>query len=184
MKYNERFKTRLDNPSEAEIFERDPICAFSFYLSGRIAVLSDFADEILENLELGFNPEVIDSARIARAESLMWLWLLGAYEVVRTMHQAKQCFSDRVLAELGQLKKQLSVVRMPAAKMEKAGQKVPITSNRSPCGWDVPKRDLLLNDPENPIEAYARHILAEFDRVLCSIRRADVLAAHEMTYVI
>jgi hypothetical protein len=63
--------------------------------------------KLLEDLEVGFFPKVIDGSRIERAESLMWLWLLAAYEVVRTMHQAKQCFSDPVSAELGQLKKLL-----------------------------------------------------------------------------
>jgi hypothetical protein len=78
----------------------------------------------------------------------MWLWTLGAYEVVRTMCQAKSCFSDRTMDQLTHLKKTLSAVRMPAAKMEKAGERVSVTSNRSPAGWDVANRDLLINDPD------------------------------------
>ncbi|WP_275761150.1 hypothetical protein [Ralstonia pseudosolanacearum] len=182
MKYNERFESCLFNPTEDEILERDPISVFSFYLAGRVCVLSKFADEIIEYLEIGFSSQPIDGSRIIRAESLMWLWVLGAYEVARTMHQAKRCFSDRVAADLGILKKQLSVVRMPAAKMEKVGQKLPVTSNRSACGWDVSKRDLLINDPDDADIIYARSILTEFDRVFCGIRRADVLAAHELSY--
>lgn len=122
MKYGKRFKTCLLDPTEQQIFERDPVSFFSFYLSGRVNVLSAFADEVIENLERGFSAHRIDGESVVRAESLVWLWLLGAYEVVRTMHQAKSCFRARVAGDLGSLKKQLAVVRMPAAKMEKVGK--------------------------------------------------------------
>jgi hypothetical protein len=182
MNYRERFKVCLLNPTADQVFEREPVSAFSFYLSGRVNVLIAFADEIIANLEKGFSGQMIDGERVERAESLMWLWLLGAYEVVRTMHQAKHCFSGRVAGDLEHLKKRLAVVRMPAAKMEKAGKKVPVTSNRSPSGWDVANRDLLVNDPEDEKDVSARFILTEFDRLFSSIQRSDVLAAHEQSY--
>jgi hypothetical protein len=112
----------------------------------------------------------------------MWLWMLGAYEVVRTMCQAKACFSDSAFNELARLKKALSVVRMPAAKMERAGKKEPVTSNRSPTGWDVAKRDLLVNDPEAKPDISARSLLAEFDRVFSSMTKHDVLLRHKDSY--
>ncbi|MEI2769495.1 MAG: hypothetical protein V9G98_01710 [Candidatus Competibacter sp.] len=152
--------------------------AFSFYLSGRVNVLCAFADEIIDNLDKGFFSEYVDGAMVERAESLMWPWVLGAYEVVRTMYQAKQCFSERLAQELKDLKNQLSVVRMPAAKMEKRGKNVAVTSNRSPSGWDFNNSDLLINDPDDDKNVSARQILAEFDRVFCSISRSDVLSSH------
>src|ERR1017187_2654646 len=99
MNYLRRFGYCLINPSEEESVEREPLIAFSFYLSGRVAVLCSFADEIIGSLDQGFSGECVDGDRVGRAESLMWLWLLGAYEVVRTMHQAKQCFSKKLVAE-------------------------------------------------------------------------------------
>ncbi|WP_352296475.1 hypothetical protein [Pseudoalteromonas sp. 20-MNA-CIBAN-0454] len=155
--------------------------AFSHYLSGRVNVLYTFADEILENLDHGFSSKRINVSHVERAESLMWLWLLGAYEVVRTMHQAKQCFSCRLVQDLTDLKKTLASVRMPAAKMEKRGKNVPVTSNRSPSGWCVKDRDVLVNDPEEN-DVSARWILSEFHRVFSSITKADVLGHHEQTY--
>ncbi|MBL8509783.1 MAG: hypothetical protein JNM11_15015 [Chitinimonas sp.] len=98
------------------------------------------------------------------------------------MHQAKQCFSQSVAADLGKLKKQLAKVRMPAAKMEKAGSQTPVTSNRSPSGWDVSRKDILVNDPEDSINVSARALFAEFDRVLCGIKRADILSSHDESY--
>jgi hypothetical protein len=183
MRYLERFQQTLVNPTWAEIVERDPLIAFSHYLSGRVNVLCSFADEIIENLDRGFSGQCVDDARITLAESLMWFWLLGAYEVVRTMHQAKACFSERLVQDLSSLKKTLASVRMPAAKMEKPGnKKVPVTSNRSPTGWDVEKRDLLVNDPEESPDISARWILSEFDRVFSSVTQSDVLAHHEEGY--
>jgi hypothetical protein len=32
------------------------------------------------------DPVSVDGGRVERAELSMWLWLLGAYEAVRTMH--------------------------------------------------------------------------------------------------
>ncbi|MDP2225567.1 MAG: hypothetical protein Q8M57_11430 [Nitrosomonas sp.] len=182
MKYRERFTKCLINPTEEEILERDPLLLFSFYLAGRVNVLCVIGDEILENLDKGFSAGCIDSGRIDRAESFMWLWILGAYEVVRTMHQAKQCFSERLTNDLQCLKKSLATVRMPAAKMEKPGTRAAVTSNRSPNGWDIGNRDLLINDPDESVNITVRNILKEFDGVFCSITKADVLANHETTY--
>jgi hypothetical protein len=183
VKYLDRFQQILVNPTWAQTVEREPLLAFSHFLSGRVNILCSYADEIIENLDKEFSTQCVDGRRVERAESLMWFWLLGAYEVVRTMHQAKTCFTERVVQELGGLKKVLATVRMPAAKMEKPGKRVAVTSNRSPAGWDVEKRDLLVNDPEENPDVSARWILSEFDRVFSSITTGDVLAHHGTAYV-
>jgi hypothetical protein len=182
VKYLERFQQPLVNPTWEQIVERDPLIAFSHYLSGWVHVLCSFADEIIENLDRGFSGQCVDGGRVERAESLMWFWLLGAYEVVRTMHQAKEYFSERLVQDLSGLKKMLATVRMPAAKMEKAGKRAAVTSNRSPAGWDVENRDLLVNDLEESPDISARWLLLEFDRVFSSIAIGDVLAHHEEAY--
>jgi hypothetical protein len=182
VRYQERFQRTLVNPRLEQIVEREPLIAFSHYLSGRVNVLFSFADEIIENLDKGFSGQCVDGGRVTRAESLMWFWLLGAYEVVRTMHQAKGCFSKRLIQDLSGLKKTLATVRMPAAKMEKPGKRAAVTSNRSPTGWDVESRDLLVNDPEESPVISARGVLSEFDRVFSSITKSDVLAHHEEAY--
>jgi hypothetical protein len=182
MGVREHFQNPLVNPTWDQVVEREPLMEFSHYLSGRVNVLLAVADEIVENLDTGFAEECINGGQVERAESLMWLWMLGAYEVVRTMSQAKACFSDRAFDELSRLKKSLAVVRMPAAKTERSGKKEPVTSNRRPAGWDVKKRDLLVNDPEVQPDISARTILAEFDRVFSAITKHDVLARHEDSY--
>ena len=92
----------------------------------------------------GILEDCVDGRRVERVESLMWLWILGAYEVVRTMCQAKTCFSSQALDELSRLKKLLSVVRMPAAKMEKPGRRTQLRKQtgrlESSCTRPVRKR--------------------------------------------
>lgn len=178
----DRSKDVLINPTWEQIVERVPLIAFSHYLSGRTNVLLDIADEIVENLDLAFSCAIVNGGRLARAESLMWLWILGAYEVVRTMCQAKICFSDKAFNELSELKKTLSKIRMPAAKMEKPGEKTPVASDRSPSGWDIPSRDLLVNDPHAAPDVSARHVLKEFKSVIASITKDDVRCRHEESY--
>jgi hypothetical protein len=85
-------------------------------------MLYPFGDEIIENLDRGFSGSPVDGGSLDRAESLMWLLSLGAYEVMRTMHQAKTCFSERLVQDLSVLKKTLGSVRLPAAKIEKPGK--------------------------------------------------------------
>lgn len=97
------------------------------------------------------------------------------------MDQAKPCFSDRVRVKLLEYKHTLEEVRMPAAKMEKRRHKKAVSSNRSPTGWCIEKSDLWVNDPEERLVS-ARELLNQFDALLCSILRSDVLAHHSSQY--
>ncbi|MFH0997616.1 MAG: hypothetical protein V1844_19280 [Pseudomonadota bacterium] len=150
--------------------------AFSFYLSNRVLQLLLIAVEITDDLDKGFGTNPVDGTRVGRASTMMWLWTLGAYEVVRTMCQAKTCFSPNAMVQLEELKRYLASVRMPDAKMEKPSRRVPVNSNRSPDGWDLEKRDLLLGDPKAPVSA--RFLLGELDRVMSAMQKTDVLAQH------
>src|ERR1017187_10768584 len=92
MRMRFRPKKVLINPTWEQTLECYPLMAFSHYLTGRVEVLHAFADEIVESLDKAFSRKCVHYCFLVRAESLMWLWTLGAYEVVRTMCQAKGCF--------------------------------------------------------------------------------------------
>ena len=162
--------------------ERDPLLIFSMYLSGRVNVLVSTAEEILENLDCAFTADSLDMQKFERADLLIWFWTLGAYEVVRTMCQADVCFSPQIFSDLKSLKKVLGEVRMPAAKMERPGKKQPLSSNRSPSGWDISSKDILVCGADLGSYKSGRLILAEFDRVFCSISARDILQTHEESY--
>jgi len=176
-----RFSEVLYNPTEEEMYDREPLMAFSFYLSGRNNLLLATLDEIIENLDNGFSAEVINQGgAIQKASDLMWFWTLGAYEVIRTISQAKDCFSDRFSKRIIDLKKDLSIARMPSAKMEKRGFRQAVNSNRSPDGWNIEGKDLLIGDPDDFLSA--RNLLQKYDEVMSSLKREDVIKCHEESY--
>ncbi len=174
-------KPTLLNPTDTEILAREPLIAFSFYLSGRSNVLLAIGDEIIELLDAGFASQPINGGKIVRAEALMWLWTLGAYEVIRTMCQSRECFSTEFYKKMSHLKTFLAKVRMPAAKMEKQGQRKPVNSNRSPAGWDVSNQDLLIGDPEDE-NISAKALIQHYKETITSLTISDVLKKHHDSY--
>jgi hypothetical protein len=170
----------LINPTWDQCLAIEPLLAFSFILSTRNNQLSAVADEILELLDSGISSEFMDGSKVTKAGILMWLWILGAYEIVRTMCQSNNCFSSKYMEKLVPLKKKLAKIRVPDSKMEKQGKKKPVISNRSPW-FELPKsKDLLIGDPE---EAYsAREIIDEYFSVIYSLRPEDVIGSHEDSY--
>lgn len=175
-------KTRMKclfNPTEEERIEREPLLKYSFYLSSKNILLLDVLDEILEKLDIGFSENSTYADIIGDASALTWFWTLGAYEMIRTMAQTKDCFSANINVKINTLKQVLAKARMPSSKMEKKGQKVPVNSNRSFDGWDIQKKDLLIGDPDSPISA--RDLFMLYDKTLSSITKQDVLKKHEQS---
>lgn len=159
----------------------NPLARYSFYASGRVKALLELEMEIVAKLDATFpsagtvKPEPLD-----RAEILSWLWILGAYEVIRTMCQAKKCFSQHANDSLLGLRRELGSVRMPAAKMEKQGKPEAVASSRSPAGVCPAQRDLLVGDPYHPTSL--RPLLGHFRAVVSQIKDSDVLDSHESVY--
>jgi hypothetical protein len=178
-RYRKEWKV-LINPTWSEQVEREPLLAFSFYLSTRNNQLTSVADNILDLLDSGISDKRIDYGLVGEAGTLMWFWTLGAYEIIRTICQAKTCFSESYINKALNLKKILAKVRMPDAKMEKQGKKEPVTSNRSPFAEDVEKKDLIIGDPFDPL--YAREIIDLYFSVIDAITPSDVLKPHEESY--
>jgi len=117
-----------------------------------------------------------------RASDLMWLWTLGAYEVVRTMCQAQVCFSARFYRAAAALKLDLERVRVPSTKMERIkynrkDRSIPVVSDREADLWDGRHQDLRVGDPADAVSA--RMLLGEYARVMSTLTAEDVLASHE-----
>jgi len=179
VRYSKIFEV-LTNPSWEQEVEREPLLAFSFILSTRNNQLSTIADEILELLETAISEEIVDGSKITKAGILMWLWTLGAYEIVRTMCQASDCFSTEYLEKLLPIKKRLAKVRMPDSKMEIQGKKQPVNSNRSPWCYVLESNDLLIGDPEEADSA--REIIDLYFSAIYSLTPKDVVLQHAESY--
>ncbi|KYF78153.1 hypothetical protein BE11_13595 [Sorangium cellulosum] len=163
-----------------------PLAAFSIYLSGRHQVLLSIAREIHEELDAcassegGFSHE----AR-TRASDLMWLWTLGAYEVIRTMCQAQRCFSERFYRAISSLKVDLERVRVPNTKLERIKynrreRTIPVSSDRGPDVWDDASKDLLVGDPADAVSG--RMLLRSYESVMASLTPDDISMSHEESF--
>ena len=129
-------------------------------------------------LDGAFSDSALDGGRLERADMLMWFWTLRASEVIRTILQAKGCFTAQLYKQLNSLKKELAHARRKAAKLETPGRRRPVTSNRSSGGWDLPSRDLLIEASTIRMIS-ARRLLTRFEDIVSGITTADVLARHE-----
>ncbi len=163
-----------------------PLAAFSIYLSGRHEVLLSIAKEIDEKLDACASSEggFPHDARM-RASDLMWLWTLGAYEVVRTMCQAHRCFSERFYRAISSLKVDLEKVRVPNTKLERVKynrreRTIPVASDRGPDVWDDSSKDLLVGDPADAVSA--RALLRSYESVMSSLTVEDVTMSHEESF--
>jgi hypothetical protein len=166
----------MADPSD-QLQDALPLSRFSFYLSGRMSCVIDLGEEVLENLDCAFG-EVIRHERLSRAEMLFWFWLLGAYEVVRTMTHTSDCFADQYVDLLKSLKERLESARMPAAKMEPRRKSVPVTSDRSPANINHEERDLQIGDPDGQLDS-CRDLIRNFNEVIRQSDSSTILKRHE-----
>ena len=98
----------LFNPTEEERVEREPLLKYSFYLSSKNILLLDVLDEIIDKLDTGFSEKMTYADIISDASVLTWFWTLGAYEMIRTMVQTKDCFSANINEKINELKQWLA----------------------------------------------------------------------------
>ncbi len=166
-----------------EMHNKNPLTVFSVYTDIQSRIVRGLGQEILASLEVGITPEdgtgkgvVCSGEVIDRCYGQFWLWILGAYEVVRTMSQAEQCFSPRVVIELKGLKKRLAILRMPFAKQELRGKPIPVRTEPSIYGIGASPPDLRF-EVEGQIISI-REFVVEYTRVFDSITRSDILADH------
>ncbi len=174
-------------PVIEKMLNDNPLIGFSVYTDSQSKTVQTLGREILDCLQAGISPDPeggsgsrCDGQVVMRAHGLSWLWVIGAYEVVRTMCQAERCFSPRVGAELKALKRRLAVVRMPFAKQELPGKPVPVRGEPSIYGIGDSPPDLRFEVEGQVVSV--RELIGEFARVFGSITRADVLADHRATY--
>ena len=175
------------NARREERLNKNPLLAFSDYTDTYFKIVTTLGREIIECLEAERSPEPegrilmrCDGLSIDASYGKFWLWLLGAYEIVRTMCQASQCFSDRINPQLKNLKNKLTLLRVPFAKQRLPGKAVPVHAEPSPCTILASTCDYIYRVKNNMLSV--RELIGEFDAVLGGIKRSDVLADHRTSY--
>jgi hypothetical protein len=127
-----------------EMYNRHPLLLFSFATQSQVTAVHELGNEILGLIKQSkTGGRSLDDTKIMRAYNLFWFWVLGAYEVLRTMDQHKKCFTSTIANEINSLKKKLAVVRVPFAKQELRGTGEPISGELSIYGFGSDLHTLL-----------------------------------------
>jgi len=179
------------DPIIEEMLDKTPLVAFSVYTDIQSRTLQTLGAEILACFDAGIKPDGASGngsncsgELVIRGYGQFWLWVLGAYEVVRTMcpnpEQCDRYFSRGVSDRLKELKRRLAELRMPFAKQELRGKNVPVEAEPSICGIGTSPPDLRFEVEGQVISA--RELIVEFATVLGNIARGDVLADHRTQY--
>lgn len=101
-----------------ELYKKKPLAAFSVDTQVQADYLVKLGKELDKKLQSYSN--VISD--FDDTYGRFWLWLLGAYEVIRTLAQHTGFSDPNFVGELNELKRYLAEVRMPFAKQEYRGR--------------------------------------------------------------
>lgn len=158
------------------IYMEHPLLAFSVYTHIQSEIVRGLGNEVIASLDTAIASDAVDATTINRAYGQFWLWVLGAYEITRTISQAKACFSPRVGANVLDFKQRLGRLRIPFAKQEYAGGTALLGSETSISGIDNQKKDMTFS--VQGVVFSARRLVADFDGLISQIKPADVLDNH------
>lgn len=114
----------------------------------------------------------IDARSFIRAQDLFWFWVLGAFEVVRTMSTGKNCFSERIAEQLKTLRTELALVRAPFAKQRFAGERTLSSFALSVVRFDRDPNSLVFRIKD--VEVSGRKMIERFEEVVTGISLDDV----------
>lgn len=146
-----------------------PLTKFSVYSQVQVECLQKLSREsqILLDEDGGLG------ANFQKIYGNFWLWVIGAYEVSRTICEYKSCFSERLHGDSLKFKKRISEIRMPFAKQQHQGGKYPINAEASVASFDDATKDMGFMIKDNII--WMRKLFAEFDSFIQSINHDDVI---------
>ena len=158
------------------MFINNPLMKFSVYTQIQFSTLKRIRELILVELDSLFyedkNSLKIDGQKFNEIYGLFWLWILGAYEIVRTMCQRKSCFKEEVYDKLDIYKRKISAIRMPFAKQEIARTNKTISNEASISGIHQETKDLSFTIGDNIF--YMRETMCDFIEIISSISIDDI----------
>ena len=165
----------------ALMYEKHPLLAFSPLTHLQATALLTVGDEIQELIAAAVTgPATVDATTLNQAYARLWLWVLGAYEVLRTMSQARGCFTEELAALVTSDKRYLSRLRMPLSKQEFAGSSAPSGLAGLLSGIDTIAKDVSFTVGDEVFSAKA--VTARFASLVTAIKLSDIKARHSDSY--
>ena len=156
--------------------EFTPLEKFSFYSKLQSDFLNRYSKEIFNDLEAAMRVDsTVDCTDFNNIWGKIWLWILGSYEIVRTMDQYKSCFSERLHPLIKETKSTLADLRIPMAKQEKRGNKKGTVSEPSVASIDNENKDF--GYEVNGKILYFREIVHLYNQLIEELSDQDVLCS-------
>ena len=180
----------MSRPSPEDVIGRilndNPLIRFSVYTHMQVKFLVQMCHEVRGILDATITrgvpaseSPIVDAKRIEHAYHLFWLWVLGAYEVTRTMDQARDCFEPMFAQEVHALKERLAVLRIPFAKQEYSKENRPADNELSIYAFDFDSHDLLFDVRSTSLSM--RALFSKFESVMARVTLADVTGDHRQS---
>lgn len=163
-----------------EFLKENPDVNFSIYTHIQVVTIRKLGQVIIKQLDTMLANEGIVDGDINELYGQFWLWVVGSYEVIRTMSQANGCYSTSVNKSLSSVKANLSKIIMPLAKQEYKGKKEPIRNGASLSSFNHEKRDFAFTIGKNGI--LVRELIGEFDDIFQNMEAKDVVNDHRSSY--
>ena len=152
-----------------------PLLRFSAYTAIQADIVRNLSAEIRSVLDDAFRVSgQVQGDSFSRAYGLFWLWVLGSYEVVRTMSSAPTCFTASAFVKIRAYKKRIAVLRIPFAKQQYRGEATAIRAEASVWGIDQDAKDLKFEVKDRVITI--RTMLDDFDELITALTPDDVLS--------
>lgn len=164
----------------ADLAKKNPLLAFSVYTQIHVDCLLSVGQEICQVLDASFSEEGFNGREFNRTYGLIWLWVLGSYEVFRTMDAASACFSAELSTQISQYKKHIAKLRIPFAKQEKRGKKAYVDAEPSVSSMDSRQKDLGFSVNGDVI--YFRDLYRQFHQLTQGITPQQITQRLEDTY--
>jgi len=178
----------ITDPVIVKHLTEHPLSAFSFYTQAHFNVLKNTGNKINTSLDNAFlNSHFKDNAlhgiehnEIQETYGLFWLWILGAYEITRTMSEANKCFTPDINVALQELKRHLAIIRMPFAKQQPKNKNKPIGGEASISDIDGERKDICFS--ANNTNFWVRNEIKSFESQIESITIQDIISTYKASY--
>ena len=171
------------DPEIQKILAESPLMLFSLYTETQSRAVRKKGLQILGELDNGIRKNDTGGITVSEVSTQdeFWFWILGAYEVVRVMalNKDKQVkgpyFSKRVTNAIVELRKRLTIYRIPFAKQQVNQEGTSprnVRAELSIVSWSSDPGDFAYKIDGRLY--WVREIVEEFERVFSAITREDI----------
>jgi len=155
--------------------ERDTLYWFSLFTQVQVEALILLKMDIFELLDKSMfideGQNTIIISYFNKASGLFWFWVLGAFEITRTMNEGKSCFTSEAHNKISNIKKTLTEIRSPFAKQKLTGGN-PIHFENCPYKFDYITKDYCYLIDNKQI--WVKKLISEFDEFISGISPTDI----------